>query len=101
MKWFQQNRAFATFLIAFAICVLLFGALVYRRWSIWTAARQTFEQAAAERNRMKSLDPFPNEVNQRNLQEYLDNYLAALRNFKESFKVNVVPATTLAPHDFK
>src|SRR5437899_3364393 len=95
MKWFQQNRAFATFLIAFAICALLFGALVYRKWSIWTGAKQTFEQAAAERNRLKSLDPFPNEVNQRKLQEYLDKYIAALRNFKEALKAEVAPAPPL------
>ena len=101
MKWFQQNRVFATFLIAFAICTLLFGALVYRRWSIWTAARQTFEQVAAERNRLKGLDPFPNEVNHRKLQEYLDNYIAALRNFKESLKTKVASAPPLAPNEFQ
>src|SRR5947208_14725248 len=101
MKWFQQNRVFATFLIAFAICALLFGALVYRKWSIWTAARQTFEQAAAERNRLKSLDPFPNEVNQRKVQEYLDKYIAALRNFKEALKAEVAPAPPLAPNEFQ
>src|SRR2546430_5766285 len=101
MKWFQQNRVFATFLIAFAICALLFGALVYRRWSIWTAARQTFEQAAAERNRLKSLDPFPNEVNQRKLQEYLDKYSVALRNFRESLKTEVAPVPPLAPNEFQ
>src|SRR5437763_4587448 len=101
MKWFQQNRAFATFLIAFAICALLFGALVYRRWSIWTAARQTFEQAAAERNRLKGLDPFPNEVNQRRLQEHLDKYSVALRNFKEALKAEVAPAPPLAPNEFQ
>src|SRR5438067_2320415 len=101
MKWFQQNRAFATFFIAFAICALLFGALVYRRWSIWTAARQTFEQAAAERNRLKGLDPFPNEVNQRKLQEHLDKYSVALRNFKEALKAEVAPAPPLAPNEFQ
>jgi len=101
MKWFQQNRTFATFLIAFAICALLFGALVYRKWSIWTDARQTFEQAAAERNRLKSLDPFPNEVNQRKLQEYLAKYSVALRNFKESLKTEVAPAPPLAPNEFQ
>src|SRR5437899_5846288 len=101
MKWFQQNRAFATFLIAFAICALLFGALVYQKRSIWTGAKQTFEQAAAERNRLKSLDPFPNEVNQRKLQEYLDKYIAALRNFKEALKTEVAPAPPLAPNEFQ
>src|SRR5437763_16094570 len=101
MKWFQQNRAFATFLIAFAICALLFGALVYRRWSIWTAARQTFEQAAPERNGLKGLDPFPNEVNQRKLQEHLDKYSVALRNFKEALKAKVAPAPPLAPNEFQ
>ena len=50
---------------------------------------------------MKSLDPFPNEVNQRKLQEYLDNYIAALRNFKEAFKADVAPAPPLAPNEFQ
>ena len=50
---------------------------------------------------MTSLDPFPNEVNQRKLQEYLDKYIAALRNFKESLKAEVAPAPPLAPNEFQ
>src|SRR5438067_8121079 len=82
MKWFQQNRAFGMLVIGFAVCALLFGTLVYRRWSVWTAARQTFEQAAAERNRLTAFDPFPNEVNSRKLQENLGKYTSALNEFK-------------------
>lgn len=101
MKWFHQNRAFGILVIGFAICALLFGALVYRRWSIWTNARQTFEQAAAERNQLTALDPFPNEVNQRKLQEFLEKYSSALNEFKASLGKEVVPVTPLAPNEFQ
>ena len=87
--------------IGFAVCALLFGTLVYRRWSIWTAARQTFEQAAAERNRLTALDPFPNEVNSRKLQEYLGKYTSALNEFKAALAKEVAPAPPLAPNEFQ
>jgi len=101
MKWFQQNRAFGMLVIGFAICALLFGALVYRKWSIWTDARQTFEQAAAERNQLTAADPFPNEVNYRKLQEYREKYSSALNEFKAALGKEVVPATPLAPNEFQ
>ena len=87
--------------IGFAVCALLFGTLVYRRWSIWTNARQTFEQAAAERNRLTALDPFPNEVNSRKLQEYLGKYTSALNEFKAALAKEVAPAPPLAPNEFQ
>src|SRR6266481_183779 len=101
MKWFQQNRVLGVLLIAFAICALLVGALVYWRWSAWTDARQAFDQVAAERNRLESLDPFPNDANYRKLQGYLQSYSAALDKFKEQLKSEVAPAPLLAPNEFQ
>ncbi len=101
MKWFQQNRALGVLLIGFAICALLVGALVYWRWSAWTDARQAFDQVAAERNRLESLDPFPNDANYRKLQGYLQSYSAALDKFKEQLKSEVAPAPLLAPNEFQ
>jgi hypothetical protein len=101
MKWFQQNRVFGAFLIGFAICALLAGALLYWRWSIWSDVRQTFDKAAAERNRLLHLDPFPNNANYRKLQGYLDQYSAALDKFKEALKAEVAPAPPLAPNEFQ
>ena len=101
MKWFQQNRAFGTFLIGFAICALLFGALLYWRQSVWSDARQTFDQAAGERNRLANLDPFPNDANYRKLQGYLEKYNDALAKFKEQLKSEVAPSPPLAPNDFQ
>ena len=101
MKWFQQNRVFAMLLIGFAICALLFGALFYWRWSIWSEARQTFDQTAAERNRLEHLDPFPNEANTRKLRGYLESYGAALDKFKEQLKSEVAPVPPLAPNEFQ
>lgn len=101
MKWFQQNRAFGVLLIGFAICALLAGALFYWRWTVWSDARQTFDQAAAERNRLEHLDPFPNEANLRKLRGYIDGYSAALDKFKEALKSEVAPAPPLAPNEFQ
>src|SRR5258707_3403966 len=101
MKWFQQNRALGTFLIVSGICILLGAALLYWRWSVWSEAKQTFDQATAERNRMQGLNPFPNDANYRKLQGYLERYSAALDKFKDELKAEVAPAPPLAPNEFQ
>ena len=101
MKWFQQNRALATLLIVFGMCALFAGILLYWRWATWSEARQTFDQAAAEKNRLDRLDPFPNDANYRKLQGYLDRYNAALDDFKGELKKEVAPAPPLAPNEFQ
>ena len=88
-------------LIGFAICALLVGALFYWRWTVWSDARQTFEQVAAERNRLEGLDPFPSEANLRKLHGYIDGYSTALDKFKEQLKSEVAPAPPLAPNEFQ
>ncbi|PYL32994.1 MAG: hypothetical protein DMF38_13265 [Verrucomicrobia bacterium] len=99
--WFQQNRALGTLLIVFGIGALFAGVLFYWRWATWSDARQTFDQAAAERNRLEQLDPLPNDVNYRKLQGYLDRYSTALNKFKDELKNGVVPAPPLAPNEFQ
>ena len=99
--WFQQNRALGTLLIAFGICALFAGILLYWRWATWSDARQTFDQAAAEKSRLDHLDPFPNDANYRKLQGYLDRYNTALDKFKDELKKEIVPAPPLAPNEFQ
>jgi hypothetical protein len=101
MKWFQQNRALGTILLVSGISILLGGALLYWRWSVWSDARQTFEQATAERNRLQRLDPFPNDANYRKLQGYLEKYTAALDKFKDELKGEMAPEQELAPNEFQ
>ena len=101
MKWFQQNRALGTILLASGICILLGAALLYWRWSVWSEAKQTFDQATAERTRLQSLDPFPNDANYRKLQGYLERYSDALNKFKDELKAEVAPAPPLAPNEFQ
>ena len=101
MKWFQQNRALGTLLLVFGICVLVAGILLYWRWANWRDARQTFDQAAAEKIRLEHLDPFPNDSNYRKLQGYLDRYNTALGEFDEELKKEVAPAPPLAPNEFQ
>jgi hypothetical protein len=101
MNWFKQNRALATLLIAFGVCVLFAGILLFWRWATWSDARQTFDQAAAEKSRLDRLDPFPNDANYRKLQGYLDRYSTALDKFKDELKNGVVPAPPLAPNEFQ
>jgi hypothetical protein len=101
MNWFKQNRALGTLLVAFAICVLFAGILLFWRWATWSDARQTFDQAAAEKNRLDRLDPFPNDANYRKLQGYLDRYNTALDKFKDELKKEIVSAPPLAPNEFQ
>jgi len=101
MNWFKQNRALGTLLIVFGICGLVAGIFLFWRWANWRDARQTFDQAAAERSRLEHLDPFPNDSNYRKLQGYLGRYSAALDKFKEELKNGVVPAPPLAPNEFQ
>jgi hypothetical protein len=101
MKWFQQNRALGTLLIVSGICILLGAALLYWRWSVWSDAKQTFDQLATERNRLQRLDPFPDNANYLKLQGYLRTYTAALDKFKEGLKSEVVPELPLAPNEFQ
>jgi hypothetical protein len=101
MNWAKQNRALATLLIAFGICALFAGILLYWRWATWSDARQAFDQAAAEKSRLDRLDPFPNDANYRKLQGYLDRYNTSLDNFKGELKKEMVPAPPLAPNEFQ
>jgi hypothetical protein len=101
MKWFQQNRALGTLLIVSGVFLLLGAALLYWRWSVWSEAKQTFDQAMAERNRLQGLNPFPDDTNYRKLQGYLERYNAALDKFKEKLEADVAPAPPLAPNDFQ
>ncbi len=101
MKWFQQNRALGTLLIVSGVCVLLGAALLYWRWNVWGEAKQTFDQATAERNRLQGLDPFPNDANYRKLKGYLERYNTALDKFKDELQAEVAPAPPLAPNEFQ
>src|ERR1700751_800174 len=101
MKWFQQNRALGTILLVSGICILLGAALLYWGWSVWSDAKQMFDQATAERNRLQSCDPFPNDANYRKLQGYLGKYNEALDKFKDALKADVAPAPPLAPNEFQ
>ena len=101
MKWFQQNRALGTLLLAAGTGILLCGALLYWRWSVWSDAKQTFDQAAAERNRLQGLNPFPDNANYKKLQGFLEKYNAALDKFKDDLKADVAADPPLAPNEFQ
>ena len=101
MKWFQQNRELGTLLIVSGVCLLLSLGLFYWRWSVWSEAKQTFDQAAAQRNRLQGLNPFPDDANYRKLQGYLDRYNEALDKFKDELKAEVAPDPPLAPNEFQ
>ena len=101
MKSFQQNRALSTLLLVSGICIVLGAALLYWRWSVWSEAKQTFDQATAERNRLQRLDPFPNDANYRKLQGYLERHTAALDKFKDDLKSEVAAEPELAPNEFQ
>jgi hypothetical protein len=101
MKWFQQNRWLGMFFIVGGICVLFAGILLFWARASCSDARQAFDKAATERNRLERLDPFPNDANYRKLKVHLENYGASLDKFKEELKREVAAAPPLAPNEFQ
>src|SRR5438034_5993796 len=74
MNWFRQNRLLGALLIAFGICMVITMILLYSTGSKLATARGEFDKATAERARLETLDPFPNDANYHKLKDYIANY---------------------------
>jgi hypothetical protein len=101
MTWFRQNRALGTLLIIFGISALFSVVLLYWTSNKWIAARNEFSKAAAERARLESLDPFPNDANYEKMKVHIANYSVALDKFKDELKKEMVEEVPLAPNEFQ
>jgi hypothetical protein len=101
MNWFQQNRWLGTFLIVIGVSALFAGVLFYVGRSNWNQARNAFNVAVAERNRLERLDPFPSDANYRTMKTELEHYSVALDKLKATLKTEVLPAPPLAPNEFQ
>src|SRR5437867_2363278 len=98
MNWFQQNRWLGTFLIVFGVVLLLTGYFFFSARSSYNETFSRFNEAAAERIRLESLDPFPSEANYRKMKGHVESYGAALDKLKEELKARVLPAKPMAPN---
>jgi hypothetical protein len=101
MNWFRENRWLGTFLIVFGVCTLLALYFLFTAKGAFEEATARFKDAAAERNRLEHLNPFPNEANYRQMKTHLENYRTALNRVKEELKTQVLPATPFAPNEFQ
>ena len=88
-------------LLVAGVFILLGAALFFWRWNVWRNAKQTFDQATVEQNRLNSLNPFPNDANYRKMRGYLERYNAALDEFKDELKAEVAPNPPLPPNEFQ
>src|SRR5438874_8551382 len=101
MSWYRDNRWLGNFVIAFAGSALLALWFLFHVRSGFAEAFAQFNDAAAERNRLEHLNPFPNEENFRKTQAALNNYGAALNKLKAELKAEMVPIKPLAPNEFQ
>src|SRR5437870_11195598 len=101
MSWYRNNRWLGNFVIAFAGSALLALWFLFHVRSGFAEAFVQFNDAAAERNRLEHLNPFPNEENFRKTQAALDNYGATLTKLKEELKAQVLPVPGIAPNEFQ
>src|SRR5689334_18174193 len=102
MNWFRQNKFLGTFLVVFGIVTV---AALYFLWSAKSGfddAKMTFDQNAAELNRLQRLNPFPNEANLKKMSAQAKDYATELNKLKEELKTRVLPAPAqLAPNEFQ
>src|SRR5438067_13021198 len=101
MSWYRDNRWLGNFVIAFAGSALLALWFLFHVRSGFAEAFAQFNDAAAERNRLEHLNPFPNEENYRKTQTALDNYGASLNKLKDELRAQTVPVSPLAPNEFQ
>ncbi len=101
MNWFQQNRWLGTFLIVLGVCTLASGYFLFSAKSGADDALARFNEAAAERNRLEGLDPFPTEANYKKMKVHLENYAASLDKLKEDLKTRALPVPPMAPNEFQ
>src|SRR2546425_6475646 len=101
MSWYRDNRWLGNFVIAFAGAALLALWFLFHAKSGFAEASAQFNDAAAERNRLEHLNPFPNEENYRKTQTALDNYGASLNKLKDELRAQTVPVSPLAPNEFQ
>src|SRR5881398_1969545 len=101
MSWYRNNRWLGNFVIAFAGSALLALWFLFHVRSGFAEAFVQFNDAAAERNRLEHLNPFPNEENYRKTQTALDNYGASLNKLKDELRAQTVPVSPLAPNEFQ
>jgi hypothetical protein len=102
MNWFRQNRWLGTFVIVLAVATLFALYFLLRAKGAFDEASARFKAAAAERNRLEHLDPFPSEANYRKMKGYLADYGVALNKLKAELKTQMLlPPAGLAPNEFQ
>lgn len=101
-EWFRENRWLGTFLVGFGLTSLLALWFLLSAKSGANDAAAEFGNAAAERNRLEGLDPFPSEANYRKMKVHIDNYAASLEKFRENLKTHAIAAVPeLKPNEFQ
>ena len=101
MNWYRENRWLGTFVIVLAIATLFALYFLFRAKGAFEEASARFHDAAAERNRLEHLNPFPSEANYRKMKGYLADYGAALNKLEKELKTQMVPVTPFAPNEFQ
>ena len=101
MNWFRENRWLGTFLIVFGLCAVLSLFFLFQAKSSSEDAMTRFNEAAAERTRLESLNPYPTQENFRKMGDFLKNYAASLDKLKQDLRTCMLPAPPLAPNEFQ
>ena len=100
-EWFQQNRWLGTFLVAFGASMLIALILLWIAKSNCKQAIARFEETVVEQNRLERLDPFPNNDNDKEMQNLIRVYRTTLDAFKKEIKGHVLPEPPLSPNEFQ
>jgi hypothetical protein len=101
MSWFRENRWLGTFLIVSGLCALLSLFFLFQAKGNSEDALAQFSEAAAERTRLESLDPYPTQENFRKMGDFLKNYATSLDKLKQDLHTRMLPAPPMAPNEFQ
>lgn len=100
-EWFQQNRWLGTFLVVADTAMLIAVILLWMARSSYENAFVRFKEATSERNRLERLDPFPNDNNYKEMQNFVRVYGTTLNAFEKEIKRHVLLEPPLPSNEFQ
>lgn len=102
MSWVRQNRALASFLLAFGVGTAIGLTLLCLSMSRFDDAEMEFDTKANELAELQRHNPFPSDANLRKMKAQAEEYTAALGALREELQQKVLPAPAgMQPSEFQ
>ena len=101
MNWIKENRFLAGFVGGMFVGVVALGYFLYAAKSNYDDVSNNYAQQAAEWNRLKHLQPYPNQENLDKLSAQRKEHLAKVEDMEKTLAAMKLPLEPVSPEQFQ